>query len=250
MNSLRSLGIAFFYLAAGGCLAVAQSNLPPTEQHGASRLDQSRLDQSWLDRLLQIPLPKFATFVPSYPPAAYSTCAVAGLTPIEEAGAVSFEANAGTLAMIDTTGLTQATASALARLQQMVAAIGGRLELKSAYRPLAYQEHLQAVWDKWKTLRHNRQPGCQILRAEVGDEFARHRLLETQRPVTNSDHTRGVGIDAALILPAGARWKRRRVSLDRLAKMVGFGRPDIRHDPVHFRLLASNRETQSTIATN
>src|SRR4051794_7465102 len=158
---------------------------------------------------------------------------VGGMAPIEEPAAVSFEVNAGTVSMVDTTGLTQATASALARLQQMVTSIGGRLELKSAYRPLAYQEHLQAVWDKWKTLKRNRQAGCQALRAEVAEEFSRHRLLETQRPVSNSDHTRGVGIDAALILPAGARWNRRRVSLDRLAKLVGFKRPDIRHDPVH-----------------
>jgi len=152
---------------------------------------------------------------------------------------VNFESNADTAAVIDTAGLTQETASALERLRQIVASIGGRLELKSAYRPVAYQEHLQELWDKWRTLKRNRQSGCQALRAEVQEEFTRHRLLETQRPVSNSDHTRGVGFDAALVLPAGARWNRRRISLDRLVKMVGFTRPDVRHDPVHFRLVAS-----------
>ncbi len=143
------------------------------------------------------------------------------------------------MAMVDISGLTDATASALTRLEHLVASLGGRLELKSAYRPVAYQEHLQEIWDKMKALRRNRQSGCQALRAAVTAEFTRHRLLVTQRPVTDSDHTRGVGIDAALVLPAGARYKRRRISLDRLAKMVGFKRPDIRHDPVHFRLLAT-----------
>ena len=36
-------------------------------------------------------------------------------------------------------------------------------------------------------------------------------------------------------LPTRAR--RRRVSLDRLARLAGMMRPDIRRDPVHFRLI-------------
>jgi len=171
------------------------------------------------------------------------------LAPVEDAQAAAFESTTDTDAMIDTSGLTHATASALARLQELVASIGGRLELKSAFRPVAYQEHLQEVWDKWRLLRRNRQQSCAAMRETIEAEFARHRLMPTQRPVTNSDHTRGVGIDAALILPPKARLNRRRITLDRLARMVGFGRPDIRHDPVHFRLLAS-AETSSVTATN
>jgi D-alanyl-D-alanine dipeptidase len=143
------------------------------------------------------------------------------------------------MAVVDTTGLTEATAGALARLEQLVTSMGGRLELKSAYRPVAYQEHLQEIWDKMRALRRTRQSGCQALRAQIAAEFSRHRLLVTQRPVTDSDHTRGVGIDAALVLPRGARYNRRRITLDRLAQMVGFKRPDIRHDPVHFRMFAA-----------
>ena len=219
MTFLRSFGCLFTYLSVGSCLAFSQTNLPFLQLFDSS---------SWLERLLKTPVPKFAVYVPWSPAAAPSTCAaVAPLAAMEEPGAE-----------VDTSGLTQATASALERLRQMVTSIGGRFELKSAYRPPEYQEHLQAVWDKWKTLKHNRQKDCQELRTQVAEEFTRHHLLETQRPVSNSDHTRGVGIDAALVLPAGARWKRRRTSLDRLAKSVGFQRPDIRHDPVHFRLLA------------
>lgn len=181
--------------------------------------------------------------------AGISNCAIGILSPVEDPQAAAFESTTDTEAMIDTSGLTQATASALSRLQELVASIGGRLELKSAFRPVAYQEHLQEVWDKWRLLRRNRQSSCAALRETIQAEFARHRLLPTQRPVTNSDHTRGVGIDAALILPPKARLNRRRITLDKLARMVGFGRPDIRHDPVHFRLLAST-ETSSVTATN
>ena len=88
-------------------------------------------------------------------------------------------------------------------------------------------------------LRSNTDQGCQVLRAEVGGEFARHHLLETQRPGSFSDHTRGVGFDAAVMIPPSARLKRRRISLDRLALRAGIRRPDIFHDPVHFRLVAN-----------
>jgi hypothetical protein len=83
--------------------------------------------------------------------------------------------------------------------------------------------------------------GCQALRTEVAEEFARHHLMASQRPVSDSDHTRGVGFDATVIMPAGARAMRRRVSVDRLALLVGVRRPDILHDPVHFRLVQNDR---------
>jgi D-alanyl-D-alanine dipeptidase len=130
-------------------------------------------------------------------------------------------------------------ARALARFRQMVASVGGQFELKSAYRPVAYQAHLQAVWFKWMELRNNREPGCQALRASVGDEFTGHHLLESQKPVTSSDHTRGLAFDATVIVPKMAKLKTRRVSLDRLALMAGIKRPDIFRDPVHFKLVGS-----------
>ena len=236
---ISRLGRVLVYLAVGSCLAVAQTNLP------APQPDNSH----WLDRLLKIPIPRFPTFVP-FQATASANCSVEPLSPVWDPRAAVFEAGAGTMAMVDTTGLTEATAGALAKLEELVAKVGGRLELKSAYRPLAYQEHLQEVWDKMRALRRNRQPGCQAIRADVTAEFSRHRLLVTQRPVTDSDHTRGVGIDAALILPTGARLKRRRISLDRLARSVGFKRPDIRHDPVHFRLLATGPIASVAAATH
>ena len=169
-----------------------------------------------------------------------SSCSVAPLERFDEPDAA-----------VDTSGLTKATANALARLRQLVASLGGTLKLSSAYRPPAYQEHLQAIWDKWKALKANRLKDCRSLRTQVSAEFRRHGLLKSQRPVSNSDHTRGVGIDAALVLPSRTRRKRSRVSLDSLARAVGFHRPDVRRDPVHFRLLASSLDdTPPLPATN
>jgi hypothetical protein len=78
------------------------------------------------------------------------------------------------------------------------------------------------------------------MRAQVEDEFTRHKLMPTQMPVTDSDHTRGIAFDAAVMMPrVVVRTKKRRVSLslDRLALMAGLRRPDIRRDPVHFKLV-------------
>lgn len=114
--------------------------------------------------------------------------------------------------------------------------------LKSAYRPAAYQKHLQNVWHKWMDeLKNNSEPACQILRVEVQEEFLRHRLIETQHPVAVSDHTRGLAFDATVQLPA-AKKAGRRLSLDGLARMAGLLRPAIASDPVHFKFLGMVRQ--------
>ena len=158
--------------------------------------------------------------------------------PLEDPEALAFEQNVGSTGVVRTDGLTPATAQALEHFHRLVAAVGGSVVLTSAYRPAAYQEHLQNVWDKWMLeLRENREEDCQQLRAEVEQEFNAHQLLESQRPATSSDHTRGISFDAAVFLPSRARLKRRRVSLDGLARMAGISRPALRSDPVHFRLI-------------
>ncbi len=134
-------------------------------------------------------------------------------------------------------GLTARTSKALSRFENLVEARGGSFTLTSAYRPATYQAHLRDVWHKWvDELRDNHDPACVDLKAQVGNEFSRHGLLATQHPVEISDHTLGIGFDAAVVLPAAKR-KRARVSLDRLARLAGVLRPAIRRDPVHFRLI-------------
>jgi hypothetical protein len=120
----------------------------------------------------------------------------------------------------------------------MVTSSGGTFELKSAYRPPAYQAHLHDVWVKWmKELRNNRTAGCQALREEVGAEFRRHQLLARQQPVPASDHELGLAFDAAVAMPRAARLNRKRVTVDKLAALAGVRRPNSRRDPVHFTLL-------------
>lgn len=164
-------------------------------------------------------------------------CKVAPLAEIEDPAALAFEKNAES-APVDLNGLMPDTAQALDTFREMVTSLGGTFELKSAYRPPAYQAHLHDVWVKWvKELRNNRTAGCQALREEVGAEFKRHQLLLNQQPVPDSDHELGLAFDAAVAMPHAARLNRRRVTVDKLAAMAGIKRPNSRRDPVHFTLL-------------
>jgi hypothetical protein len=231
--SLRRLFVFLPCLAI--CTAIAASAAPG---------DDDAPDPIWnlpvLERMV-IPQPNLA-------PAEIPNCSVAPLGEIFDPEAVRFENGEDGP---DTGGLLPAMTQAVEKFRKLVASAGGTFDLKSAYRPLAYQEHLQEVWFKWmRELRFNRQPGCQGLRAQVYEEFNRHKLMPTQMPVTDSDHTRGMAIDAAVLLPRLVRTnkKKRRVgmSLDRLALQAGLRRPDIRRDPVHFKLVVSSvARTQS-----
>lgn len=170
-------------------------------------------------------------------------CLVTPIPAIVDPQAIAFENGLpGTSSGVDVDGLTSGTARALARFQHVISSKGGSMKLTSAYRPPAYQQHLQAVWDKWMhQLRENREPACQSLRTEVAREFIRHSLLETQRPVDSSDHTRGVAFDARIQLPEPKPHTRHRFSLDGLARLCRLLRPDILHDPVHFRFALAPR---------
>ena len=164
-------------------------------------------------------------------------CRVAPLPEIEDPEALTFENNAESVPAV-VEGLMTDTAQALDIFRDMVTSAGGTFELKSAYRPPAYQAHLHDVWVKWmKELRNNRTPGCQALREEVGAEFRRHQLLPRQQPVPASDHALGLAFDAAVAMPRAARLNRKRVSVDKLANLAGIRRPNSRRDPVHFTLL-------------
>jgi D-alanyl-D-alanine dipeptidase len=163
-------------------------------------------------------------------------CKVAPLPEIKDAEAQAFEKDAESAA-VDLQDLMPTMAQALESFKELVNSVGGTFDLKSAYRPPAYQAHLHEVWVKWvKELRNNRSSGCRALREEVGAEFARHQLLVRQQPVTSSDHALGLAFDAAVAMPHAARLNRTRVTVDKLALLAGVKRPDSRRDPVHFKL--------------
>ena len=235
-------------LAVCGGLAVAQS-LQPAPPVAAPIFDQPA---SWLEAIFSVSLFHWFSLnepappVPVTPETALAAiavqpppCGVAPLTAVTDLDAMEFETGVGSDRVVNRHGLTPATSRALTRFEGLVSSVGGAMTLTSAFRPAAYQEHLQDVWDKWMVeLRYNTDPACAALSAQVADEFSRHQLLPTQRPVPISDHTLGIGFDAAVQLPLGARMVRRtRVTLDRLARLSGVLRPDIRRDPVHFRLI-------------
>jgi hypothetical protein len=175
------------------------------------------------------------------PPApALPPCTVAPLAPIADSAALALEDHTGPA--IDLDGLTPRTSHALNRFEDLVMKRGGSITLTSAYRPESYQNHLRDVWYKWMTeLKDNVDPSCADLKAQVGEEFTRHQLLPSQHPVAVSDHTLGIGFDAAVQLPFQRVAKKRRrggrVTLDGIARMAGMMRPDIGRDPVHFRLI-------------
>ena len=221
---VRRLCAFLFYLAA--CTLFAAAAAPD---------DDDLWNLPVIDRLL-IPQPNLNVIVFGSPA---PNCRVAPLPEIDDPAAIQLETDEGP----DTDGLLPAMSEALGKFRRLVMSAGGTFDLKSAFRPVAYQEHLQQVWFKWmRELRFNRQPGCQALRAQVEEEFTRHKLMPTQMPVTDSDHTRGMAFDAAIMLPRLVRvvaGRRRRVgpSVDRLALMAGLRRPDIRRDPVHYKLV-------------
>lgn len=241
MFSIRLLRRAVLCVGLCTSMTCAQSLSP---------VEDSQEQPSWLQAIWDLPIIRFfvafdladslllsaEVVAPAPPP-----CSVRPLPPIEDPDAIVFEASAGDGPRVDLTGLTPATSRALARFRRVVGSAGGDVWLTSAYRPPAYQEHLQAVWDKWAEVRDNQQPGCQNLKTAVAAEFAGHQLLPRQRPVSFSDHTRGTGFDAAVTFTVIARHRRRRVSIDRLARLSGVHRPDIAHDPVHYRLIARSR---------
>jgi hypothetical protein len=233
----KQLFFAFAFVTAGSGYAnayvPAQPAVPTLPLR--SMTSDTWFGQIWNSFFLFLPAtagPLDAAVLPIEPAPAPSPCVIEPLPPIEDAEAVAFEAGVGSSAVVDTDGLTPATARALVRFTRVITAAGGSITVTSAYRPSAYQEHLQAVWDKWMTeLRDNEDAGCQELKAEVQEEFTRHQLLQTQRPVPVSDHTRGLAFDAAVQLPK----LRRRVTQDSLARLAGLRRPAIERDPVHFR---------------
>jgi hypothetical protein len=225
---LRSIPVVLC-ISLSACLMAADS--PATEASSSTPI-------SWTDTLANLPMvrwvaPWLASALP-VPPAKASkpalTCKIAPLPPITDLEAVAFENSV----MPSTNGLVPAMAQALAKFENLVATAGGKFVLKSAYRPPTYQTHLQQVWFKWMELRENHDPGCQELREEVEAEFKGHHLIESQKPVNSSDHTRGMAFDATVYMPVAARHP---VSLDRLAALAGIMRPDIGRDPVHFKLV-------------
>jgi len=240
----RTSGIVCFLTCL--CVSASFAQQQQAQQQPQQQVPAPELSSFWnfpairfLENLLNTPKPETQTVKAAVDPNA--GCPVAPLDAIDDPAAQQLEA-AGVEgeSTINIAGMSPAAAGALSLFQTKVAAAGGSVILKSAYRPAAYQQHLANVWYKWMTeLRNNRLPACQNMKASVQEEFTRHRLIETQHPVAVSDHTRGLAFDATVSLPPRARIGRLRVTLDTLARLVGLVRPAIAADPVHFKFVGA-----------
>lgn len=159
---------------------------------------------------------------------ALTECPVPSLTPITDPAAISFEQGNRVL----TDQLTPATQAGLACMRNRVAELEGNFELNSAYRPPAYQAHLQEVWDRWRLLRNNRNAQCATLREQVRYEMIdNHNLVPTIRPAAgnpNAPHARGIAFDANITgLPPGE-------TVDTVANGCNMHRPHPT-DPPHYQ---------------
>jgi hypothetical protein len=255
----RFVRASVFVLAS--VVAVSAQVATSTEQTPAVKTAEAA--PSWEEILLNLPVVRYFTSLLDWLSAAPSAdapgaqttaalpnepvagCSVAPLDPIVDPAAQALEASSASQSAVDVADMVPAAARALNRFESKVGSAGGTIVLKSAYRPEAYQRHLQNVWYKWMDeLKGNRDPACQGLRAQVQEEFTRHHLIETQHPVAVSDHTRGLAFDATVDLPQHARIGRRRITLDGLARLAGLVRPAIVADPVHFKYLGAFRITR------
>jgi len=245
-----------FALLASSWIAAADSPNPPQVPPPAATPRAETIAQQlthWLDGFWNLSLfsflappdsPPAASPAPEPMPAFFSIpllssappppCPIEPLAEITDPKALAFEETSHNGSRVDLSGLTLGARRGLARFEKTVDSVGGEMILTSVYRPPAYQQHLEDVWDKWQALRDNAAPECQELKAQVEEEFTGHQLLLSQRPAPISDHTRGLAFDAAISLPPGARLHRRGLNLDLLAILTGFRRPDVIHDPLHF----------------
>jgi hypothetical protein len=144
-----------------------------------------------------------------------SLCKLPPLSPITDADAQLFEAQNGQV--VDEAHLTPQTQTALACFRNAIATHDGTIFLRSAWRPPAYQKHLQEVWDRWWALRDltpEELAYCTELVADITEEWDTHDI--DHRPATNSPHPQGRAFDANVNVPGGP---------DGLAQLCGLIRP-------------------------
>jgi hypothetical protein len=150
-------------------------------------------------------------------------CSVQPLAQITDPDALAFENGK----KVDLDHLTTEMMASVDCFIESVTGEGGTISITSAWRPVAYQEHLRETWDKWDALKSNTAAECQKLKQTIGAHFASHGLLLSQQPSINSKHTQGLAIDANVALPAG-------VDGDALAGLCSLSRPKPKNDPVHY----------------
>jgi len=161
--------------AVSGGLAIAQTIESPQPT--------SEESSSWMEAIWNLPVFRWIAnldaplfLLPEQPQQASAPalppCWITPLAQITDEQALAFEQQTGPVVNLD--GLTPKTNRALERFESLVEARGGSIWLTSAYRPMAYQQHLRDVWYKWMyELKDNSDPSCADLRAQVRSEERR-----------------------------------------------------------------------------
>lgn len=160
------------------------------------------------------------------------SCSVDPLTPVTDPDAKRYDDGD----RVNLNKLTQGTQAALSCFRNKInpsgvhAAAGGPSgatwlgpgsRVNSGYRPQAYNDHLQEVFDKWQQLKNNKQKECQELRAQVDKKFKDHQL-GTSRPASGSNHIKGTAFDITIWGVTGAQI-RKSASACGLAQGKGHG---------------------------
>jgi hypothetical protein len=156
--------------------------------------------------------------------AAPQVCRVPPLTPITDAVVAEHEWGK----YRDDPDLEHVLPSTLAGLEcmaQRVGAVGGVMNVTSAFRPQGYQDHLREVFDKWQLLKNDFSPVCASVRATVMREYMEHQLV--RRPVQYSRHTSGRALDISG-MPAN--------QADSIAAQCKMFRPEPVNDWVHYEI--------------
>ncbi len=184
------------------------------------------------------------------------TCPVDPLTPLTDPDAIDLEAGVNPVRFVDHDGNVRMDPSMLpdrptlsqgriACLQNAVGSLGGTLQLESAWRPEAYQDHFREIWEKWQLLKLMGGPECSALRTQILQEKERHGIGNVVG--RRSAHTQGEAIDVRTDRPrpctncfnlAGPPGMTREV-IDAAAQVCGLRRlpESIRpNDPGHFSI--------------
>ena len=89
----------------------------------------------------------------------------------------------------------------VAKATQALSTIGASLAVQSAYRPLAYQQHLYNVWNLSSVFKANPSlaASCSDLKSQDDAEMAKHQIQSVVAiPNCSAPHVRGIAVDLTI----------------------------------------------------
>lgn len=161
------------------------------------------------------------------------TCPIAPLEALTGV-ALSMENGATVLFTSDDSSVQRNLTELKKEVAKLNTALGGKVTVNSAYRPMAYQRHLYAIVNKWITqgLKDNTDPLCASLKSTVGAEYAKHGLgTVVASPGSCAPHVKGTGVD--LQIPG---YDLNTINSFMVTNHINLRWQGLTNDPVHFNL--------------